>query len=89
MWNRLNSVVEEQAQTLVRTAFGRRRARPATCRRVYDTEGRMLARPSRHAGPRQLDGDERGYVLDKVPLVRCNDVMPSSSTTLGTGHSTT
>ena len=31
MWNRLIAVVEEQAQTLVRTAFSRRRAKRATC----------------------------------------------------------
>ena len=32
MWNRLISVVEEQAQALLRTAFGSVAARPVTCR---------------------------------------------------------
>ena len=44
MWNRLLSVVEEQAQTLVRTAFSTS-AREAgdISAGVFDLEGRMLA----------------------------------------------
>src|SRR6185295_15206270 len=44
MWDRLISVVEEQAQTLVRTAFGTpTREAGDLSAGVYDTEGRMLA----------------------------------------------
>jgi N-methylhydantoinase B len=44
MWNRLLSVVEEQAKTLVRTAFSTS-AREAgdISAGVFDVEGRMLA----------------------------------------------
>ena len=44
MWNRLISVVEEQAQALLRTAFGSvAREAGDLSAGVYDTEGRMLA----------------------------------------------
>ena len=44
MWNRLISVVEEQAQALVRTAFSTSvREAGDLSAGVYDTEGRMLA----------------------------------------------
>ena len=44
MWNRLISVVEEQAQALVRTAFSTSvREAGDLSAGVYDTNGRMLA----------------------------------------------
>ena len=44
MWNRLISVVEEQAQALVRTAFSTSvREAGDLSAGVYDTDGRMLA----------------------------------------------
>jgi len=44
MWNRLISVVEEQAQTLVRTAFSTSvREAGDLSAGVYDLEGQMLA----------------------------------------------
>ena len=44
MWNRLIAVVEEQAQTLIRTAFGTiTREAGDLSAGVYDTSGRMLA----------------------------------------------
>ena len=44
MWNRLISVVEEQAQTLVRTAFSTTvREAGDLSAGVFDTKGRMLA----------------------------------------------
>ena len=44
MWDRLIAVVEEQAQTLVRTAFGTpTREAGDLSAGVYDREGRMLA----------------------------------------------
>ena len=44
MWNRLISVVEEQAQTLVRTAFSTStREAGDVSAGVFDCQGRMLA----------------------------------------------
>ena len=44
MWNRMISVVEEQAQALVRTAFSTSvREAGDLSAGVYDTEGQMLA----------------------------------------------
>ena len=44
MWNRLISVVEEQAQTLMRTAFGTAmREAGDLSAGVFDPQGRMLA----------------------------------------------
>ena len=44
MWNRLISVVEEQAQTLVRTAFSTSvREAGDLAAAVFDNQGRMLA----------------------------------------------
>jgi len=52
MWNRLISVVEEQAQTLMRTAFSPIvRECGDLSAGVFDARGRMLARPS----PAHLD----------------------------------
>jgi N-methylhydantoinase B len=44
MWNRLIAVVEEQAQSLLRTAFGTiTREAGDLSAGVYDTQGRMIA----------------------------------------------
>ena len=44
MWNRLIAVVEEQAQSLLRTAFGTiTREAGDLSAGVYDTNGRMIA----------------------------------------------
>ena len=44
MWNRLIAVVEEQAQSLLRTAFGTiTREAGDLSAGVYDTKGRMIA----------------------------------------------
>ena len=44
MWNRLISVVEEQAQTLIRTAFSTSvREAGDLAAAVFDNQGRMLA----------------------------------------------
>ena len=58
MWNRLIAVVEEQAQTLMRTAFSpdRARVRRPLGRRVRPQGPHAGAGGHRHAGPRQLDG---------------------------------
>ena len=47
MWNRLIAVVEEQAQSLLRTAFGTiTREAGDLSAGVYDTQGRMIACPT-------------------------------------------
>ena len=48
MWNRLIAVVEEQAQALLRTAFGHvAREAGDLSAGVYDLDGRMLAQAVR------------------------------------------
>ena len=48
MWNRLISVVEEQAQTLIRTSFSTTvREAGDLSAGIFDPEGRMLRRPLR------------------------------------------
>ena len=67
MWNRLISVVEEQAQTLVRTAFGTAtREAGDLSAGVYDTQGRMLAQAvTGTPGHVNSMAMSVGYVLDK------------------------
>ena len=69
MWNRLIAVVEEQAQTMIRTAFsttvreaGDLSAGIFDLARTHDGAGRH-----RHAGPRQLDGGKRRPFPAQVP----------------------
>ena len=69
MWNRLIAVVEEQAQTMIRTAFS------TTVREAGDLSAGIfdLQRPHdgagghRHARPRQLDGGKRRPLPAQVP----------------------
>jgi N-methylhydantoinase B len=85
MWNRLISVVEEQAQTLVRTAFGTAtREAGDLSAGVYDTKGRMLAQAvTGTPGHVNSMAMSTGYVLDKVPIEKMNEATPSSSTIRG------
>ncbi len=69
LWNRLISVVEEQAQALVRTAFStsvRESGRPLG-RRVRPPRPHGGAGGDRHARPRQLDGQRRRPLPQEVP----------------------
>ena len=61
MWNRLLSVVEEQAQTLIRTAFSTSvREAGDLSAGVFDAKGRMLAQAvTGTPRPRQCHGRER------------------------------
>ena len=90
MWNRLISVVEEQAQTLVRTAFGTAtREAGDLSAGVYDTEGRMLAQAvTGTPGHVNSMAMSVGYVLDKVPLAKMNegDAFIVNDPWQGTGH---
>lgn len=90
MWNRLLSVVEEQAQTLVRTAFSTS-AREAgdISAGVFDLRGRMLAQAVTGT-PGHVNTMARsvGHFLDVFPVaeMREGDVFVTNDPWKGTGH---
>jgi N-methylhydantoinase B len=89
-WNRLLSVVEEQAQTLVRTAFSTS-AREAgdISAGVFDTEGRMLAQAvTGTPGHVNAMAASVGFFLEKYPIatMREGDVYVTNDPWHGTGH---
>ena len=90
MWDRLISVVEEQAQTLVRTAFGTpTREAGDLSAGVYDTRGRMLAQAvTGTPGHVNSMAKSVGHVLAKIPLERMaeGDVFVLNDPWQGTGH---
>ncbi len=90
MWNRLVAVVEEQAQTLIRTAFSTS-AREAgdLSAGVFDRQGRMLAQAvTGTPGHINAMAASVGFFLDKYPLdkMRPGDVYITNDPWLGTGH---
>ncbi|MBK1657275.1 hydantoinase B/oxoprolinase family protein [Paracraurococcus ruber] len=90
LWNRLLSVVEEQAQTLVRTAFSTA-AREAgdISAGVFDMRGRMLAQAVTGT-PGHVNSMARSVVhfLDAFPpdTLRDGDVLITNDPWKGTGH---
>src|ERR1700752_1541431 len=90
MWDRLIAVVEEQAQTLVRTAFGTpTREAGDLSAGVYDTEGRMLAQAvTGTPGPVNSMAVSVSHVLNKIPLedMAPGDVFILNDPWQGTGH---
>src|SRR5919202_5333486 len=90
LWNRLLSVVEEQAQTLVRTAFSTA-AREAgdISAGVFDTRGRMLAQAVTGT-PGHINSMARAVVhfLDAFPAatLKDGDVLITNDPWKGTGH---
>jgi N-methylhydantoinase B len=90
MWNRLVSVVEEQAQALLRTAFGSvAREAGDLSAGVYDTEGRMLAQAvTGTPGHVNTMAVAVRHFLDRYPLatMRAGDVYLTNDPWLGTGH---
>lgn len=90
MWNRLLSVVEEQAQTLVRTAFSTS-AREAgdISAGVFDLRGRMVAQAVTGT-PGHVNTMARsvGHFLDAFPVatMREGDVFVTNDPWKGTGH---
>ncbi len=90
MWDRLISVVEEQAQALVRTAFGTpTREAGDLSAGVYDTEGNMLAQAvTGTPGHVNSMAKSVGHVLARfsVPEMRPGDVFVTNDPWLGTGH---
>lgn len=90
MWNRLIAVVEEQAQTLIRTAFGTAtREAGDLSAGVYDREGRMIAQAVTGT-PGHVNSMAKtvGHVLAKFPAEHMSegDVFITNDPWLGTGH---
>lgn len=90
MWNRLISVVEEQAQALLRTAFGSvAREAGDLSAGVYDTEGRMLAQAvTGTPGHVNTMAVAVGHFLQRHPLDTLvpGDVLVTNDPWMGTGH---
>lgn len=89
-WNRLLSVVEEQAQVLVRTAFSTS-AREAgdISAGVFDPQGRMLAQAvTGTPGHVNAMAASVGFFLERYSLDGMNDgdVFITNDPWLGTGH---
>ena len=90
MWNRLLSVVEEQARTLVRTAFSTSsREAGDISAGVFDLEGRMLAQAVTGT-PGHINTMARsvGHFLDVYPVtqMREGDGYITNDPWKGTGH---
>ena len=90
MWNRLLSVVEEQAQTLVRTAFSTSsREAGDISAGVFDLEGRMLAQAVTGT-PGHINTMARsvGHFLDVFPVkdMQEGDIFVTNDPWKGTGH---
>jgi len=90
MWDRLIAVVEEQAQTLIRTAFSTS-AREAgdLSAGVFDTEGRMLAQAvTGTPGHINAMAASVGFFLEKYPVdgMKPGDVYITNNPWQGTGH---
>ncbi|WP_295520993.1 hydantoinase B/oxoprolinase family protein [Limnohabitans sp. Rim8] len=90
MWNRLISVVEEQAQALLRTAFGSvAREAGDLSAGVYDTQGRMLAQAvTGTPGHVNTMAVAVAHFLQRFPLesLTAGDVLVTNDPWMGTGH---
>lgn len=90
LWNRLLAVVEEQAQTLVRTAFSTTvREAGDLSAGVFDTRGRMLTQAvTGTPGHVNAMAASVGFFLQKFPVagLRPGDVLLTNDPWYGTGH---
>jgi N-methylhydantoinase B len=90
MWNRLIAVVEEQAQSLLRTAFGTiTREAGDLSAGVYDTKGRMLAQAMTGTpGHVNTMATAVEHFFPKFPVkdMQPGDVFITNDPWLGTGH---
>lgn len=90
MWNRLISVVEEQAQALLRTAFGSvAREAGDLSAGVYDTRGRMLAQAvTGTPGHVNTMAVAVAHFFNRFPpaAMRPGDVYVTNDPWFGTGH---
>ena len=90
MWNRLVAVVEEQAQTILHTAFGAvvREAGDLSAG-IYDRRGRMIAQAVTGT-PGHVNTMARavGHFLERFPLPEMvpGDAFVTNDPWLGTGH---
>ncbi len=90
MWNRLIAVVEEQAQTMIRTAFSTTvREAGDLSAGVFDLRGRMLAQAVTGT-PGHVNSmmESVGHFLRKFPAatMRAGDHYITNDPWLGTGH---
>ena len=90
LWDRLLAVVEEQAQTLVRTAFSTTvREAGDLSAGVFDTQGRMLAQAvTGTPGHVNAMAASVAFFLEKFPLeaLQPGDVLVTNDPWHGTGH---
>ena len=90
MWNRLIAVVEEQAQTLIRTAFSNTvREAGDLSAGIFDLEGRMLAQAvTGTPGHVNAMAASVGHFLAKFPAetMRQGDIFITNDPWLATGH---
>ncbi|NNJ78409.1 MAG: hydantoinase B/oxoprolinase family protein [Xanthomonadales bacterium] len=90
LWDRLLAVVEEQAQTLVRTAFSTTvREAGDISAGVFDTRGRMLAQAvTGTPGHVNAMAASVGFFLNKFPVAELHpeDVLLTNDPWHGTGH---
>src|SRR5262245_689570 len=90
LWNRLIAVVEEQANVLLKTAFGpiTREAGDLSAG-VYDTKGRMLAQAvTGTPGHVNTMATAVAHFLERYPAdsLRPGDVLVTNDPWMGTGH---
>ncbi|MEM7669185.1 MAG: hydantoinase B/oxoprolinase family protein, partial [Pseudomonadota bacterium] len=90
MWNRLISIVEEQAQALVRTAFSTSvREAGDLSAGIYDRDGRMLAQAvTGTPGHVNAMAESVGHFMREigVPNMVEGDVYITNDPWMGTGH---
>lgn len=90
LWSRLLAIVEEQAQTLIRTAFSTTvREAGDLSSGIFDTQGRMLAQAITGT-PGHVNAMAAcvGYFLERYPIetLRPGDVLLTNDPWHGTGH---
>jgi len=80
LWNRLLAVVEEQAQTLVRTAFSTTvREAGDLSAGVFDTQGRMLAQAvTGTPGHVNAMAASVGFFLNRFPIDTLAGLAPAT-----------
>ena len=90
LWNRLIAVVEEQANVLLKTAFGTiTREAGDLSAGVYDTKGRMLAQAvTGTPGHVNTMATAVAHFLERYPAasLKPGDVLVTNDPWLGTGH---
>ncbi|MCB1745277.1 MAG: hydantoinase B/oxoprolinase family protein, partial [Gammaproteobacteria bacterium] len=90
IWNRLIAIVEEQAQTLIRTAFSNTvREAGDLSAGVFDLRGRMLAQAvTGTPGHVNAMAASVGFFLERFPVdgMRPGDIYITNDPWMGTGH---